>query len=165
MTTRTDEFLTYYSKSFSYGRTLGAEVLVHQVTTNINYEISLNKITDLQPTKLFSTMSPWGTRWRSWIRHCATTRKVAGAIPDDVDIFHRHNPSGRSMALEATQPLTETSSMNISWGGKGGRCVELTTLQGSLNLLETSEPVQACTRIDFPLRLQFSCLALSCGAV
>jgi len=25
-----------------------------------------------------------GTRWRSWLRHCATSRKVAGSIPDGV---------------------------------------------------------------------------------
>jgi hypothetical protein len=24
-----------------------------------------------------------GTRWRSWLRHCATNRKVAGSIPDE----------------------------------------------------------------------------------
>jgi hypothetical protein len=24
----------------------------------------------------------WGTRWRSWLRHCATNRNVAGSIPD-----------------------------------------------------------------------------------
>ena len=30
-----------------------------------------------------------GTRWRSWLRHCATSRKVAGPIPDYViGIFH-----------------------------------------------------------------------------
>jgi len=30
-----------------------------------------------------------GTRWRSWLRHCATIRKVAGSIPDGViGIFH-----------------------------------------------------------------------------
>ena len=30
-----------------------------------------------------------GTRWRSWLRHCATSWKVAGSIPDDViGIFH-----------------------------------------------------------------------------
>jgi hypothetical protein len=23
-----------------------------------------------------------GTRWRNWLRHCATSRKVAGSIPD-----------------------------------------------------------------------------------
>ena len=26
----------------------------------------------------------WGTWWRSWLRHCATSRKVVGLIPDDV---------------------------------------------------------------------------------
>ena len=30
-----------------------------------------------------------GTRWRSWLRHCVTSRKVAGSIPDGVNgIFH-----------------------------------------------------------------------------
>ena len=58
-----------------------------------------------------------GTGWRSWLRHCATSRKVAGSIPDGVfGIFHWHNPSGRTMALELTQPLTEMSTRNISWG-------------------------------------------------
>jgi len=32
------------------------------------------------------------------------------------------------MALGLTQPLTELSTRNISWGGKGGRCIELTNL-------------------------------------
>jgi len=27
-----------------------------------------------------------------------------------------HNPSGRTMALEPTRPLTEMSTKNISWG-------------------------------------------------
>ena len=45
-----------------------------------------------------------GTRRRSWLRHCATSRKVAGSIPDGV------------MALGLTQPLTEMSTRNISWG-------------------------------------------------
>ena len=41
----------------------------------------------------------WGTRWHSWLRHCATSKKVAGSIPDGViGIFHRYNPSGRSKA-------------------------------------------------------------------
>jgi hypothetical protein len=26
----------------------------------------------------------WGTRWRSWLSHCATSRKAAGSIPDGV---------------------------------------------------------------------------------
>ena len=57
------------------------------------------------------------TRWRSWLRHCATSRKVAGSNPGGViGIFHWHNPSGHTMALGSTQPLTEMSTRNISWG-------------------------------------------------
>ena len=73
-----------------------------------------------------------GTWWRSWLRHCATRRKAAGSIPDDViGIFHWHNPSGHTVALGLTQPLTEMSTRNTSWGGNGGRCVWLTTLPPS----------------------------------
>ena len=35
-----------------------------------------------------------------------------------IGIFHRHNPSGRTMALGLTQLLTEMSTRNISWGVK-----------------------------------------------
>jgi ribosomal protein L32 len=48
--------------------------------------------------------------------HGETNRKVAGSIPDVViGIFHWLNPSGRTMALESTQPLTDTSTRDISW--------------------------------------------------
>ena len=58
-----------------------------------------------------------GTRWRSWLRHWVTSRKVAGSIPDGVvGIFHWHNPSGRTVALGLTQPLTEMSYRSISCG-------------------------------------------------
>jgi len=33
-----------------------------------------------------------------------------------IGIFHWHNPSDRIMALGLTQPLTEMSTRNISWG-------------------------------------------------
>jgi len=58
-----------------------------------------------------------GARWRSWLRHCATSQKVTGLIPDGViGFFHLHNPSGCNMALGSTQPLTEMSTRNVSWG-------------------------------------------------
>jgi hypothetical protein len=62
------------------------------------------------------------------------------------------NPSARTMALGSTQPLTEMSIRRFP-GGKGGRCVWLTTLppsralikkSGNLNFLEPSGPPQAC---------------------
>jgi len=60
-----------------------------------------------------------GMRWRSWLRHCATSQQVVGSIPDGVTgIFHWQNPSGRTKALGLTQPLTEMSTRNISWGVK-----------------------------------------------
>jgi hypothetical protein len=47
----------------------------------------------------------------SRLRHWATSRKIAGSIPDCViGIFHWHNPSGRTMALGSTQPRTEMST-------------------------------------------------------
>jgi hypothetical protein len=57
------------------------------------------------------------TRWHSWLRHCATSRKVADSILDSIiGVFNWHNPSGRTMALGSTLPLTEMSTRNISFG-------------------------------------------------
>jgi hypothetical protein len=50
----------------------------------------------------------------SWLRHYATSRKVAGSSPDEVDIFNLPNPSSRTVALWSTQPLTEMSTRNLS---------------------------------------------------
>jgi len=45
------------------------------------------------------------------------------------------------MSLGWTQPVTEMSARNISWGSKGDRCVELTTLPPSgAECLEIWEP-------------------------
>ena len=50
---------------------------------------------------------------------CATSWKVVGSIPNGVSgIFHCHNPCGCTMGLGLTQPLTEMSNRNISWGVK-----------------------------------------------
>jgi hypothetical protein len=49
------------------------------------------------------------------LRCCATSRKVAGSIPDGVvGIFHSHNPSGRTKVLGSTQLVTELSTRNTS---------------------------------------------------
>jgi hypothetical protein len=52
----------------------------------------------------------WGTT--------ATSRKVAGSIPDVTGFFYLPNPFSRTMDLGSTQPLTETSTRNLP-GVKG----------------------------------------------
>jgi hypothetical protein len=47
----------------------------------------------------------------------AISWKVAGSIPDIfIGIFYCHYTSGCNMALGSTQPSTEMSIRNISWG-------------------------------------------------
>jgi hypothetical protein len=51
---------------------------------------------------------------RSWLRYYATSRKVAGSIPDEVlEFINWPNSSSRTMALRPTQPLRETSARNV----------------------------------------------------
>ena len=59
------------------------------------------------------------------------------------------------MAAWLTRPLVYMSARNIFWGGKGGRCVGLTSLLPSfaecpenLGALDLVQPVQTLTRID-----------------
>ena len=50
-----------------------------------------------------STSHAWGTQWRSWFRHCATSQTVAGSIPNGVTgIFHHLNPSSHITCLGHT---------------------------------------------------------------
>ena len=73
---------------------------------------------------------PLNGAWRSVVvkaLRCATSRTVSGSIPVGVtgffsDIF----PPDQTMALGSTQPLVKMSTRNVP-GGKGGRCVKLTT--------------------------------------
>jgi hypothetical protein len=92
--------------------------------------------------RLFYSLLP--VFWGSWLRYCATSRKVAGSIPDDViGIFHCCNPSDRTMTLGSTHSQWEKSTRNISWGegGKGGRCVGLTPIPPTCtDCLEIWEP-------------------------
>ena len=61
----------------------------------------------------------WDSRWRSWLRHSATSREFAGSIPCSVTgIYQIRDPSGRTVALLSTQPLTEMSTRNIYRGVK-----------------------------------------------
>jgi hypothetical protein len=95
--------------------------IISKIKTYVETEIwiacSLKLVTEL----FYAGTVTGGSRcwWRSWLRLCDTNRKVADLIPDGViGIFHWHNPSGRTIALGLTQPLTEMSTRNISCGVK-----------------------------------------------
>jgi hypothetical protein len=96
------------------------------------------------------------------VRSC---RWVAVSISDCViGIFHWHNPSGRTVALGLTQPLTEMSTRMFPEGLKVSGAygwqpyhphVPIFLKSGSLNLLEPSGPVQACIGIALPFCFLF----------
>jgi hypothetical protein len=92
---------------------------------------------DQMSSTLLSTSYRWGLQWCIWLRHCATSWKVAGLSPSGVfGIFHWHNTFSCTMPLGLTQPLTEMSSC-----GGGSRYIRLTTLPPSCaNCLEIWEP-------------------------
>jgi hypothetical protein len=95
------------------------------------HEVILSTLTVLQG----------GTRWRSSLKHCATSRKVAGLISDVVIKFFIPK---RITALGSTEALTETSTRNVSWkeGIKGKAltalpfsCLQIWELQHPGNLM------------------------------
>jgi len=93
--------------------------LRHRVPLGFRRVLSRGSVTIVFPNKIMCAYLIGGIPWRSWLRHCSTSRKVAGSITDGlIGIFYWHNPSGRTMTLGLTQPLTEVSTRNISWGVK-----------------------------------------------
>jgi hypothetical protein len=91
--------------------------------------VCTDRLTDSHKTRTFK---------RSWLRHCATSRKVAGSNPDEViGFFNWPNPSSRAMALGSTLPLTEMSTRNLRGGGgvNSGLHVRLTTSPPSVSRL------------------------------
>jgi hypothetical protein len=53
-----------------------------------------------------AVMSQYNLGARSWLRHYATSRKIAGSTPSEIG----PNPSSRSMVLRVTQPQVEMST-------------------------------------------------------
>jgi hypothetical protein len=83
------------------------------------------------------------------MRHCATNRKAGDSIPDGVTgIFH-------GPGVDSVSNRNEYQEYFL--GGKGGRCVWLTTLPPSCpDCLEIWEPqppgtLRACNGIALPL--------------
>jgi hypothetical protein len=72
------------------------------------------------------------------VRHYATSQKVAGSSPDEVDFYSLPNPFSRTIAPGSTKPLTEMSTKKLP-RDKVGRPRRLTTLWDST----------ACSRDSF----------------
>jgi hypothetical protein len=73
----------------------------------------------------------WGRRWCSWLRNCATRRKVAGFIPDGAIGIFRWQSFRALLWSWGRLSLEQKRVPGISPGGKDGRCVGLTTLPPS----------------------------------
>jgi hypothetical protein len=72
-----------------------------------------------QSTVVVILIGSWGTHGRVVGWDYATSRKVAGSIPDEfVEFFNWPNFSSHTVALGSTQPLTEMST-RILPGSKG----------------------------------------------
>ena len=99
-----------------------------------------------------------GTRWRSWLRHCATSRKVAVSIPDGViGIFHLHHSFRPSYGPWVDSASNRNEYQEYFLGVKAAGAqgwqsyrlhVPMVLKSGNLSLLEHSGPVEACNGID-----------------
>ena len=102
-----------------------------------------------------------------WLRRCATNRTVPGSIPVGVTgFFSDAFPSDGTMALGPTQHLVKMSTRNIP-GGKGDRCVRLTTyhhtvpLSRNLGALTSQNPLGLFRPVTGQLYLYFPHLLLN----
>jgi hypothetical protein len=76
-----------------YGASGLGEMTSHHTKDNRNVAAypHLDNEVNSEPEQMLCVSTVRGARcwWRSWLRHCATSRKVAGSIPDVVTgIFH-----------------------------------------------------------------------------
>jgi len=121
----------------------------------------------LEPSEPLQACNATALPFTVGILCCATNQKVAGSIPDDdVGIFHWHNPSDRHYGPGVDSACNRNEYQEHFPGGKGGRCVGLTTLppscavvmkSGNLNFLEPSGPLQASNGIALLVMNPISC--------
>jgi len=104
----------YMSERWASNTMLHQRMAISNTITLLIHNIKVKRVSLL--LHIWRSCVQRGMRWCSWLRHCATSQKTVGSIPDGViGIFHWHNPSSYTMALGSTQPLKKMSTRNISW--------------------------------------------------
>ena len=80
-------------------RSLNCVTTTYNKTTTLSFHIpSISVFTKI--TMRFYAIQ-WGTRWCSWLRPCAESRKVAGSIAKSViEIFHRQSTRNNSWGVK-----------------------------------------------------------------
>jgi hypothetical protein len=91
-----------------------------------------------------TTCSIGGMRQRSWLRHRATSRTIAGSSLDEViAFFNWPNPSSRAKGPGFDSASMRNKYQKSSWKAKSGRRVRLATSQPSVSQLS-----RKCGRLD-----------------
>jgi hypothetical protein len=72
-----------------------------------------------------------------WLRHYATSLKVAGSRPDEVNAFFSILPAALGPGVHSASNRNEYQKQEKKcfWGEERGRCVGLTTLPPSVSRL------------------------------
>jgi len=98
-------------------------------------------------TRVHFTLHVWGTRWRCWLRHCATSRKVAGSDTrwclwnfSLALVFRSHYVRLIDSAYKRNQ------YQECLFWGKSGRCLGMESKH--FKYLEFSGPVQVLKNLS-----------------
>jgi hypothetical protein len=103
----------------NYSQQAGCQLFLRRFHDNEMLKLSNTAAAELRPALKNESKKPCKIYpLHLFYGHYATGRKVAGSIPDVIGFFSLPNPSNRTMALGSTQPLTKTSTRNLS-GDKG----------------------------------------------
>jgi len=89
-------------------------------------------------------MVSWDARWRSWLRHCAISRKVAGSIHGNFLLpyfFRQHNDPGVDSVSDRNE--YQEYFLGEGGGGKNGRLITL--LASCANCHEILEASTSCS--------------------